>query len=311
MNQKITYYIVIGLLLFTSNLQAQEYHPFPVKNTVWAEYFHPQGGYYPNVYHYFALKDNDTIIKGNYYQKLYLSNDTIFTEDKFCGGLREENKKVYYYSVAPLNCTNRPVPVDTEIILYDFNLKLGDTITRDEFRIRIPGILIVLKIDSMMVGDQYRKVYSFGDTLGNSLSGAQWVEGIGCLSGLLADIGYSFNNDLGSDLICFIHEDEVLFHNYMPECFNSNNPIAVQLLKNESQIKIIPNPAFSSVQIEFEKSDYKSLIISDRSGKKLKEYDLKGKSFLFINKEELSNGLYLISVYDNAGNVQTLKLLFE
>jgi len=311
MNRKITYYIVIGLLLFTSNLLAQEYHPFPVKNTVWAEYFHPQGGYYPNVYHYFALKDNDTIIKGNHYQKLYLSNDTIFTEDKFCGGLREENKKVYYYSVAPLNCTNRPVPVDTEIILYDFNLKLGDTITRDEFRIRIPGILIVLKIDSMLVGDQYRKVYNFGDTLGNLLSGAQWVDGIGGLSGLLADIGYSFNNDLGSDLICFIHEDEVLFHNYMPECYNSNNPIAVQLLKNESQIKIIPNPAFSSVQIEFENLDYKSLIISDQSGKKLKEYNLRGKSFLVINKEELSNGLYLISVYDNAGNLQTLKLLFE
>ena len=311
MNRKITYYIVIGLLLFTSKLQAQEHHPFPVKNTVWAEYFHPQGGYYPNVYHYFALKDNDTIIKKNQYQKLYLSYDTIFTEDKFCGGLREENKKVYYYSVAPLNCTNRPVPVDTEIILYDFNLKLGDTITRDEFRIRIPGILIVLKIDSMIVGDQYRKVYSFGDTLGNLLSGAQWVEGIGCLSGLLADIGYSFNNDLGSNLICFIQEDEVLFHNYLPECYNSNNPIAVQLLKNESQIKIIPNPAFSRVQIEFDNLDYKNLIISDRSGKKLKEYDLKGKSFLVINKEELSNGLYLISVYDNAGNVQTLKLLFE
>ncbi len=315
MNRKITYYIVIGLLLFTSNLQAQEYHPFPTKNTIWSESFHPGGGYYPNKYHYFALKDNDTIIKGNEYHKLYFSYDTTFTEENICGAIREENKRVYYYSINSLSCVNTPMPTDTEIVLYDFNLQIGDTITDEEFRVRYPGELILMKTDSLLVGPEYMKVYKFGhpiDSIDYIIEQAQWIEGVGCIRGLMADMGYMPTGSFSySNLNCFIQNGEVPYHSEEhPECYNKN-PSTSKALSTNSRIRIAPNPVNSSTKIEFENLDYKSLIISDRSGKKLKEYDLKGKSFLVINKEELSNGLYLISVYDNAGNVQTLKLLFE
>ena len=307
------------LLFFTAILtaiafgvKAQEYHPFPTKNTIWSESFHPGGGYYPNKYHYFALKDNDTIIKGNEYHKLYFSHDTTFTEENICGAIREENKRVYYYSIDSLSCVNTPMPTDTEIVLYDFNLQIGDTITDEEFRVRYPGELILMKTDSLLVGPEYMKVYKFGHPIDSIIEQAQWIEGVGCIRGLMADMGYMPTGSFSySNLNCFIQNGEVHYHSEEhPECYNKN-PSTSKSLSTNSKIRIAPNPVNSSTKIEFDNLDYESLIISDRSGKKLKEYDIKGKSVLVINKEELSNGLYLISVYDNAGNVQTLKLLLE
>jgi hypothetical protein len=291
-------------------LIAQEYHPFPTKNTVWAEYFYPGGGYYPNVYHYFALKDNDTIIKGNQYHKLYFSYDTIFTEEKICGGLREENKRVYYYSIDSLSCTYKVIPIDTEIILYDFNLQFGDTITEKKFRVNTPGILIINRIDSMKVGTEYRKVYTFGYPKFDIIMEAKWVEGIGCLRGLLAGIGYTFNNDYSSDLICLIQDNEVLYHNYYPDCYNKNLTI-VHSLNASLKIKITPNPVGSFTRIEFEEPEYQKLAISDQSGKRLMEYNVEGKQSLMIDRKWLPKGLYFLSVYDKSGNIQTLKIIFK
>lgn len=310
---KYSYLILIIpiLLFFNKGLVAQKYHPFPSKNTVWAEYFHPSGGHYPNTYHYFALKDNDTIIKGYIYHKLYFSYDTIFTEAKLCGGIREENKRVYYYSIDSLTCVNRPIPVDSEIILYDFNLELHDTIIGPEFRVRQPGKLILLEIDSILIGQDYRKINTFGYPITYIIKDAQWVEGIGCLRGLFADIGYMLNNDLVSDLICFIQDEKVLYHyNLYNQCYNLN-PNAVKLLPSSPKVKIIPNPVGSTTKIEFEKPEFQKLVISDQSGKKLKEYNIKGKQSLVIKKGELPGGLYFLSVYDKAGNIQTLRIIFK
>ena len=292
-------------------LNAQEYHPFPTKNTVWAESFHPSGGNYPNIYHYFALKDNDTTINGYLYHKLYFSYDTIFAEVNLCGALREENKRIYYYSIAPLSCLNIPIPLDTEVILNDFNLQIGDTITDKEFRVRYPGKLILIKIDSMIIGNEYRKVYNFGYPADYIIKQAKWVEGIGCLGGLLADEGYMPTNDLYSNLNCFIQNREILYHsNEQIQCYNKNTDV-IPSIKANSKIKVIPNPVDKNTRIEFDKPEYQKLIISDQSGNKLNEYDLKNKLSLLIDRGELSSGLYFISVYDNKGNIQTLKMLLK
>jgi hypothetical protein len=298
------------LLFSTVGLNAQEYHPFPTKNSVWAENYFPGDGYPYCSFYYFALKNNDTIINEHQYHKLYFSCDTNFTEDKFCGALREENKRIYYYSIDSLNCSYMPVPLDTEIVLYDFNLKLGDTITSGKFRVGYPGYIIVNAIDSTLIDQEYRKVFSFGYN-GGIISDAKWIEGIGCVRGLFADVGY-----VGwwtKRLICCIIDNNVIYHHgYENEdCYYYLHSENLQLLDNNLKIKIIPNPAGSSTRIEFEKPEYQKLVISDQSGKKLKEFNLKGKQSIVIDKGELPGGLYLLSVYDKIGNIQTQKIIFK
>lgn len=306
-------YLVIISIFASLTLKAQTYHPFPTKNAVWTETFYPGGGDHNTLYHNFALKDKDTIIHGKRYQKLYLSFDTIFTEDKVCGALREDNKRIYYYSIDSLvklrSPESTPMPVDTEIILYDFNLQVGDTITSDQYRLRAEA-LVVTKIDSILIGTEYRKRFHFGWN-GDIITFEEWIEGVGCRRGLLSDIGYWPTNDWSSWLICFIQNSEVLYHDEsFSDCYHSNTN-AVQLLKNDIKIKVFPNPANSTIRIELDKPEYEELIIYNLSGNKLTGYDLRDKHSLVIDRGGLSNGLYFISVYDKKGNIQTLKVLLK
>lgn len=314
MKHQVLYSILFVLILLFCKLglNAQEYNSFPNRKTVWTEYYYPGGGSYDKAYHNYALKDKDTIIHGKHYQKLYHSFDTIFTEDKVCGALREENKRIYYYSIDSLINLSTPIPLDTEIILYDFNLQVGDTITADQYRIRwFHEDLVVAKIDSIPIGTKYQKRYTFGDLYGHIFNTEQWVEGVGCRRGLLSDLGDIPTNDWNSWLICFIQDGEMLYHdNGFVGCYHTN-PNAVSLLNNGSKIKVYPNPVYSTIRIELDNPEYKKLIISDQSGNNLTEYDVKEKHSLVIDRGELSSGLYFISVYNKKGNIKTLKMLIK
>jgi len=315
MKKKVFYILILSVLpLFAP---AQEYVPFPTKNTIWSEYFFDDAFLPARVYHYFALKDNDTIINNLEYHKLYCSFDTVFTEDDLCGGLREENKRVYYYSLKYLDyeILNEPVPVDTEIILYDFNLQLGDTIASDVYRIRgceeFPCEIYLVHVDSILIGGEYRKQYNFGLYFKNQYDIFQdpWVEGVGNLSGLLSDIGSRPTSNWNSWLICMIEDGDVLYH-YSGNCYNSNEN-SVQILENNSEIKIAPNPVESALKVDFGNSDYQKLTLSDLSGRPVRQYLVDGLKTLTIEREGLTKGIYLLSAFDRAGSLQTLKILFK
>jgi len=312
---KIQVYLASLLLLISllNKLSAQEYRPFPTKNCIWTEFFHPGGGVYKTNYHNYALKDNDTIINGKQYHKLYHSFDTIFTEDKVCGGLREENKRVYYYSIDSLISLNTPLPIGTEIILYDFNLQVGDTIWDDTYRLRRINGLVLAKTDSILLNTEYRKAYTFSYIWSQQylFNADRWVEGIGCMRGLLSDIGDIPTSDYSCWLICFIQEGEVLYHdNNFSTCFN-NNTNRVELLNGKSKIKISPNPIGSSARVELDNSSYKKLVVTDQYGRTMRKYNLEGTRSLNIDREDLARGIYLLTIYDKAGSTQTLKVIFD
>ena len=110
---------IIILLVFVSGcgfLQAQTYVPFPDSNATWSEIDFYQGYCYPPSYCKYTLFINgDTIINSQAYHKIY-SNDS--SSNSYRGGLRENNKRIYYFDK---DCTH-------DILLYDFNLNIGDSI---------------------------------------------------------------------------------------------------------------------------------------------------------------------------------------
>ncbi|HET6557116.1 MAG TPA: T9SS type A sorting domain-containing protein [Prolixibacteraceae bacterium] len=77
------------------------------------------------------------------------------------------------------------------------------------------------------------------------------------------------------------------------------------------KIKVSPNPAYATIRIELDKPEYQNLIISDQSGSKVNEYNLKNKQSLLIEMGNLPDGLYFISVYDKKGNTRTIKLILK
>jgi hypothetical protein len=170
--------LFIIFLLAGFTLTAQTYHPFPTKNALWTEmYYYPDKDAHAPEFHCYALKDNDTTINGKLYHKLYHSTDTIFTESKLCGGIREENKRIYFYAIDSITLLGQLTfpSKKLEIILFDFSLKLGDTIRSDQFNIGYPDKLIVAIMDSTLVGTQYRKTLTFGYTATIIIPWAKWV----------------------------------------------------------------------------------------------------------------------------------------
>ncbi len=294
----------------------QPYDSFPSKNTVWTEmYTNP----YPDefsVFHCFALKNNDTIINNLVYHKLYHSTDTNFTEKKLCGGLREENRKIYYYSINPISYTDMTIPSDTEVLLYDFSVKLNDTLRSIQYGYPVGGLWYVTKIDSTFVGTGYRESWHFGGNPalgGTTALWAEWVEGIGSLRGLLFVTADYPDNGLWNDLICFKQNNQILYHNnYYNQCYyNNSDTAAINNKQDDYSIKVLPNPIHNQGIAEFEANSFINLEIVDIYGNTKREYNIEGLSSIEIDKNELPTGVYFFVFIGEQGDRQTLKVIFD
>lgn len=315
-------YLFILLIMVGFSLYAQTYHPFPTKNTLWTEmYFNP----YPNEYsefHCFALKDNDTTINSKLYHKLYHSTDTLFTEANLCGAIREENKRVYYYSINSLTYRFMEIEAKKEYVLYDFSLNICDTIKNDSFSISSTDKLVVFSVDSVLVGTEYRKSYTFAyPNAPDSIPWAVWIEGVGSLRGLLFATGDVPSNGLFNDLICFRQDNVFLYHydnnninQYHYDRYNDCyyiKPNAVEMIAANTKIIIVPNPVKTIARIEFEKPDYRKLILTDLYGRTLRGYNIEGKTSIKLSRVGLPNGIYFITIYDKHGNKKTARVIFK
>ncbi len=88
----------------------------------------------------------------------------------------------------------------------------------------------------------------------------------------------------------------------------------IQLDKKEQSFKLYPNPANSSLKIDFKSSKtFPSIVtISDRTGRQLSTYNWEnsGSTFLNIDTGSYNNGLYFVTV-KNDEFVETRKLVVE
>jgi PKD repeat protein len=302
-----------GIYLLPSS--SLPYHLFPTKNTMWMEmYYNPFPDEYSK-FHCFALKDNDTVINNKLYHKLYHSTDTIFTENNLCGGIREEDKRVYFYATDSITLLDQHTfpSRKSEYILYDFSLNFGDTISADSFYLSHGDKLIVDDIDSILVGSEYRKRFTFGPPGAPfNIPWAQWVDGVGSLRGLLFATGDVPTNGLFNDLICFKQNNNIFYHYSKYDTCYYKNPDAIEKLTTGTKILIFPNPVKTTAHIEFDKPGYKKLTITDLFGRTLMGYNIEGKPSLEINRGGIwLQGLYILTIYDKQGNMQTTKVIFE
>ena len=115
--------------------QEYEYVPFPTRNAVWSEmYWRPlSDNASPRwVYNKYALFDEDTVINGFTYHKIYHTHESEITKENstLIGGIREDNfKNIYCYFFEYSYAMELPyLYVNEEVKMYDFNIDIGDTI---------------------------------------------------------------------------------------------------------------------------------------------------------------------------------------
>lgn len=309
-------FLSILLAIIFLSVKGQTYHPFPTHDALWCEFYNDEYTNSYNVYHYFALKqeNNDTLINGNIYHKLYHSFDTIFTEDKLCGGLREENKRIYFYALDSITISGEITSPSKkkEEILFDFSLQPGDTITTDSFRIIFSDSLKLYRIDSILVGNEYRREYIFGWIKENyELLNCNWIEGIGNKEGLLFPVGGFCGCNVSNQLICFREQNEFLFHsNQNMDCFRKSSIIEAKL-KSKSKISVYPNPIISEAIIDFNNLSIDYLTVTNAYGSIVRSYKINGNSNFIFKKEDLSSGIYFFSFKGRYLEPQSIKVILE
>jgi hypothetical protein len=285
-------------MTLSSVAQKSVYYPFPDSNAQWNIHYTLLG--WPGFEEvYSILISGDTLINSLLYHKLKVPYVRVVGNSKtteilagYIGAIRQDtfNKKVFF--IPPANLT--------EQLLYDFTLKVGDTVKG--YLENIDGIKdVVDSIDSVLVGNKYHKRWKI-----NSYYNICLIEGIGSTYGLI-----EYSPGLSVDapdisITCFQQNGITIY----PDTVNNCELIsAITPIDRESeQIRIYPNPSNGSLTIEFGKSiNIKELRITDLFGKIILQQQTGNLTKIKI--DNLQSETYILTIIDKDGKITNKKII--
>jgi len=235
-----------AIVTLSSMAQGPVYYPFPDRNAQWNMHLSLMG--YPGPAHeefYSIILSGDTIINGLTYHKLSIpfiqssgkSAATVISPG-YKGAIRQDtiNRKVFFI----------PPAFITELLLYDFNMHVGDTVG-GYIESNLDPKDIVESIDSVFVGSDYRKRWKI-----NSGYDIYFIEGLGSTYGLIEYSPGTVVDWAGISITCFRQNDVTLYPDTATSCelITSINPFD----KENYPLRIYPNPSHGSCTVEFDKS---------------------------------------------------------
>ncbi len=207
-----------------------------------------------------------------------------------------------------------------ERILYDYNLKLGDTFTMINGNTTIDTFFhLVTKVDSVLLNADRKKVWTFKCYYSNVFGATTEppytvIEGIGCLRGLFYPM-YPFYFEYGEQVVCFTNNNAKPIVN--PAIGNFDNTTSCKLSVSSTHIQsqsitIIPNPANESSKLVFPYILQQGrLVVTNTLGQVVmqKEFQQKDKIELGVLP---SGGVYFYTIIDNlAGKSYKGRFVYE
>lgn len=300
--------LIILLLISSTSSFAQTYFPFPDSVGVWKQSTEMNEMTSSSYIYYALFLKGDTLINSNIYKKIFYSQDPNYLDSvnsPYYGALREENKRIYFYPDSSFAnnynfCfTNSfPLPsINYELLLYDFNANIGDTIVYphlDSLK------MAIISVDSVLIQSNYRKKYNYYLIQSNSSSqcnpwgaGYNYVEGIGDItSGLFSLYKYYFEN--AEHLNCF-EDDEVSYSN-VSDCMT----VGINMIRTDELFELYPNPASNKLFIELEYPTRTKVLVYNISGKEVYSSFI-NQTKSIIDVSSFKSGLYLVKFIDEHG----------
>lgn len=235
----------------------------------------------------------DTLINSYAYNVLFYSATNEFDSLNALpvAMMREEKSKVYM----------RYFEENQEHLLYDFNIKIYDTVELGSINPMLDLAFRVDTIDYVKVGDESKKRFHLSPIIDMATTKRQfWIEDIGSSLGLL-ELATTQYLDHTTELLCFKKDDELLWQNTLGRCFISNKPPEAKMLITSKDDK-----AFASFTLKEEllTSNFK-IVIYDMDGDKVAERKIKNKKDLSFKK--LKQGEYIIQLTDLFNRIYTTK----
>ncbi|MBZ0244276.1 MAG: T9SS type A sorting domain-containing protein [Bacteroidales bacterium] len=239
--------------------------------------------------------EGDSVVNDMAYQKIWISMDSLQTRH-YRGLLREDSNVVYYIQ-----------PGNSEGILYDFNLEIGDTISILNYFCFDPFPLTVYEIDTVEYFGMMRKRWHLG------IQGEPqevWIEGIGSHSGPIYS-GYEFCIVCPFwELLCFHDQGELQYiAPHETECYKTS--VGQSENFETSALLIKPNPVKIGSTL-FVDSPHKLETISlfNTSGQMLQKIEPTVNGQTAFETNELKPGLYFVTAIVNGQHI-TRKIIVE
>lgn len=267
--------------------------------------------------------DGDTMLNNTQYKKVYFKDNwsyTIFPDEEdieganlnnvpeLIGAIREDTNsdRIYYISWDTKRCFMSEIPLNEEILLYDFGIEIGDTVNYS-FPVDYQYVL-ENKSSYILANGDSSTLYQFQQDI-------QWVRAIGGINlnyGILGPL-QTIPFEGGCYLSC-VHIDSL----YYLGSEDSNCDINYDLLVNTKELKskkeepkaiIFPIPANENLNIIIENASAYSYQIYDLHGKPI---GVEKKSNRKLSMEDISsyrNGLYIIKIKLQNGKIICSKII--
>ena len=297
-------FVLLLTCLFMGSINAQEtYFPLIETDKTW----HVMESHYPSTTLTFTYKfEGDTIISDKNYNILYRSDEEYPTNWMKWGYIREEEDKKIFYS--PYNY------IDTifqePALVYDFNVKINDTITITSFAFNYPVDveIVITLIDSILINDTYRTRTFYKCAYSDDNF---WIEGIGSDNGLTG-IGLNcYDGCIGMSLLCVKNIDELLYMNdYYNDCYIvgiKENAISKQ------QFLVYPNPAKEEIFITTTAGEIKefTFILYNLESEVVLQEKVLNFNQTKVKLENLKAGIYLYRITENEQMLQNGKIIIK
>lgn len=290
--------IILFLLfaVFTLPLFSQTYTPLLDNLDEW-HFTTCYYGCHTDVYY----TDGDTLVDGKTYKILdgfhFISRTFLLREDI-------QDKKVFLNLVSPGN--------NQEYLLYDFSLKVGDSMHMLNPITPFPNDGGFFQLDSIvgkpLVNGNIYDFFYFSPTPSNSTSNwnAVWVEGIGSLSIITAPGGNPDFFGVG-ELSCFFKENELFYTNLevVEEC------VSVLSVSNKSALEevVLSKPANGTVCYLNNAEQVRYLEVFSVQGKRIMTFINDKNKIVSLELGNLKGGMYFILAKGDFGSKRVFKVV--
>lgn len=252
--------LITVILPLSSMAQKSDYYPFPDSNAQWNMHLSLMG--YPGPAQeelYSIIISGDTLINGLSYKKLVIpfiqssgkSINSLITPG-FKGAIRQDTVNRTVFIIPPTTVT--------EQLLYDFTMKVGDTV-RGYIETNTNPKDVVVSIDSVLIGSNYHKRWNINPNYFISI-----IEGVGSTYGLIEYSPGGVVDWADISITCFQHNSIILYPDTATRC-----ELITSILpgdKKSDNFKIYPNPSNGSFTVEFDKPmDIEEIRLTDLLGR--------------------------------------------
>ncbi|MHC1776387.1 MAG: T9SS type A sorting domain-containing protein [Lentimicrobium sp.] len=297
-------FFIAALSVLSAKSQTSVYHPFPDSNASWNIHMSQgmcfMGGWSDEDYSIMIF--GDTIIDSQIYHKL----TTPWVEVVSTGGCTQQNFSGYQGAIRQDIPGKKvffvPPSASDEILLYDFNMEVGDTV-RGYLQLFHAPTDVVAEIDSVLVGDTYRKRWSI-----NPCYGIYLIEGVGSTFGLLAPYPGCMTDMNDYSLTCFNQDGLSVYPDLFSECLLITSINDADITGHT--VHIFPNPSNGSFTVAFDRPDEITEIrISGITGNTV--FQKKTENLSTVTITGIPAGTYILTIIDRESRSSNRKIIIR